>query len=223
MKEIKAFLFDLDETLIDSEFLHFECWNEVLSEYNIKLTFEDWLKNYAGFPLPVNAKKLIRQYGVNINHNELVSRREELTLMRLKTKDVRLMPYTLGFVAYFHKRGITMAIVTSSPRPDVEAIFERNGLKDYFAAIVTRSEVNNNKPHPESYMVGYEKLGIQKNFCLAFEDTVNGAKSAVSAGVECLAVQSDEENRKSLSSIANYTFPSFKEAKTFICKNYQLP
>lgn len=223
MKEIKAFLFDLDGTLIDSELFHFECWNEILGDHKLELTFEDWLKNYAGFPLPTNARNLIEKYRLNVDFNEFVSKREALTLMRLKTKDVKLMPYALEFVEYFHEMGIIMAIVTSSPRTDVEATLERNGLKDYFTTIITRSDVNNNKPHPESYIIGYEKLGINKDFCLAFEDTINGSKSAVSAGIECLAIQSDDGNRKNLSSIANHTFPSFKEAKTFICENHRLP
>ncbi|MBU0695931.1 MAG: HAD hydrolase-like protein [Bacteroidetes bacterium] len=43
MKNLKALLFDLDGTLIDSEYFHYECWNEILEEYQVKLTYEDIL------------------------------------------------------------------------------------------------------------------------------------------------------------------------------------
>lgn len=49
MRNLKALLFDLDGTLVDSEFVHFACSNEILNELGISFTFEDWIKNYAEF------------------------------------------------------------------------------------------------------------------------------------------------------------------------------
>lgn len=222
MKAIKAFLFDLDGTLIDSEYFHYECWNEILAEYNHDLDYEDWLRNYAGVPLPVNARTLLEKFDLNTPLHDLIVRRENLTLERLETKDVNLMPHVLDFINYFHQKGITLAIVTSSPRPDVEATFKRNGLRRYFDLIITRSDVQNSKPHPESYMACYGKLGIPKENCLAFEDTINGAKSAVAAGVECFAIQSNVHEHNRLLMVADQLFSSFEEAKTFICEHYYL-
>lgn len=101
MKIIKALLFDLDGTLIDSEYFHYECWNEILEEYNVRLTYPDWLKNYAGIPLPVNAKNLLEKYAIDASLPEVVKRREALTLERLKTKDVNLMPFALEVIRCF--------------------------------------------------------------------------------------------------------------------------
>jgi beta-phosphoglucomutase len=149
MQNLKALMFDLDGTLIDSEFFHFECWNEILKESHVKLTYEDWLKNYAGIPLPTNAKNLIEKYNINTSLTDLIEIRENLTLERLKTKDVNLMPHVADVLEYFHDKDLTLALVTSSPRKDVEAIFERNGLGKYFKLIITRSEVTKSKPDPE--------------------------------------------------------------------------
>lgn len=222
MKIINAFLFDLDGTLIDSEYFHFECWNEILNDYNHDLDYADWLKNYAGIPLPVNAKTLLAKFDLDIPLHDLVVRRENLTLERLKTRDVYLMPYVFEFISYFHEKGVSLTIVTSSPRADVEAIFKRNGLGRYFDLIITRTDVQNSKPHPESYTVCYEKLGVPRENCLAFEDTMNGAKSAVAAGVECFAIQSNLDQHDQLLATANKCFPDFEEAKVFIEDNYVL-
>src|SRR5260221_1562851 len=138
---LKALLFDLDGTLIDSEFFHYECWNEILKESDVELTYEDWLKNYAGVPLPTNAKNLIEKYHIQTPLNDVIERRENLTLERLKTTDVNLMPFVLDTIKFFYDKGLILAIVTSSPRKDVDAIFERNGLGKYFKLIITRSEV----------------------------------------------------------------------------------
>ncbi|WP_316801892.1 HAD family phosphatase [Pedobacter nototheniae] len=214
----KALLFDLDGTLIDSEFFHYECWNEILEEYNVSLTYEDWLTTYAGIPLPVNAKNLLEKYNINAVLQDVITRRENLTLERLKTKDVNLMPGALAFLDFFYNKGLTMALVTSSPRKDVEAVFERNGLDKYFSLVITRTEVTKSKPDPESYNICCEKLNIPKAHCLVFEDTINGVKSAVAAGITCYAIQSNVTEHEKLR-IANKLFLNFSHAKDYMHQN----
>lgn len=216
--KFKALLFDLDGTLIDSEFFHYECWNEILEEYNVSLTYQDWLATYAGVPLPVNAKNLLEKYNINAVLEDVVIRRENLTLERLKTKDVNLMPHVTEFLDYFYNKGLTMALVTSSPRKDVEAVFERNGLDKYFSLVITRTEVTKSKPDPESYNICCQKLNIPKAYCLVFEDTINGVKSAVAAEITCFAIQNNINDHEKLS-IADKLFPDFYEAKNYILQH----
>lgn len=215
MKNIKALLFDLDGTLIDSEYFHYECWNEILEEYGVRLTYQDWLKNYAGIPLPVNARNLLEKYAINASLAEVVKRREALTLERLKTKDVNLMPFALEVIEFFYEQNLVLAIVTSSPREDVEAIFDRNGLRPYFRLIITRSDVQHNKPAPESYNKCREALGFSRENCLVFEDTINGIKAAKAAGLRCFAIQSNTDMHESLL-IADRLFLDLKEAKDYL-------
>lgn len=218
MQQIKALLFDLDGTLIDSEFFHFECWNEILAESQVNLTYEDWLKNYAGTPLPTNAKNLIDKYNINTPLADMVERRELLTLERLKTKDVNLMPYVSDVLDFFKSKNLILALVTSSPRKDVEAIFERNGLGNYFQLIITRSEVSKSKPDPESYDTCVAQLGLSKEECIVFEDTLNGIKSAKAAGLTCIAIQSNTAEHQNLN-LADQLFRDFNEAKQYLIAN----
>jgi HAD superfamily hydrolase (TIGR01509 family) len=218
MKAPKALLFDLDGTLIDSEFFHFECWNEILEEFGVVLTYEDWLQTYAGVPMPANAARLIKKYDIATPLPYIIEKREKLTLERLKTKDVNLMPYVADVLEYFHQKNLTLALVTSSPRQDVEAVFERNGLGKYFKLIITRTEVTKSKPDPESYLVCVEKLGLNKEECLVFEDTINGIKSAKAAGLTCFAIQNNIDEHHKLT-IADKLFLDFSEVKDYLVKN----
>jgi len=215
MQKFKALLFDLDGTLIDSEFFHFECWNEILKEYDKKLTYNEWLKEHAGVPMPANAKKLIEKYNIATPAGEIIERREHLTLERLKSTDVNLMPFAAEVLDFFQCKNLTLALVTSSPRQDVEAIFERNGLGKYFQRIITRSEVINSKPDPESYNICVEQLGLLKDECIVFEDTVNGVKSAKAAGLTCFAIQNNIDEHPKLA-IADQLFLDFREAKNYL-------
>lgn len=218
MQNLKALLFDLDGTLIDSEFFHFECWNEILEESGTSLTYEDWLANYAGIPLPVNAKNLVEKYGITTPLTEIIERREKLTLERLKTKDVKLMPYVQEVLDFFSDKNLTLALVTSSPRQDVEAVFERNGLGKYFKLVITRTEVTKSKPDPESYLICVEKLGYSKDECIVFEDTVNGIKSAKAARLTCFAIQGNVAEHQNLG-IADQLFLNFMEARNYMIEH----
>ncbi|TCD10738.1 HAD family phosphatase [Pedobacter frigidisoli] len=219
MSKIKALLFDLDGTLIDSEKFHFDCWNEFLSEYNVTLDFKDWLTNYAGIPLPQNAKTIIDKYKINANLEDFVNRREQITFDGFKTKDIELMPFALDFIKFFYEKGLTLAVVTASPRVDVEAVFERNGLAKYFSLFITRTDVSKSKPDPESYNICVEQLGFQKDECIVLEDTLNGVKSAVAAGITCFAVQNNIRAHQKLK-IANQLFLNLGNVKDYIIKNH---
>lgn len=212
MNNLKAVLFDLDGTLIDSEYFHYECWNEVLEDYGVQLDYSDWLKNYAGIPLPVNANNLLTKYAINADLADVVKRREELTLERLKTKNVKLMPYALEMIEFLYGRKLILAVVTSSPREDVAAIFDRNGLRKYFNLIITRTDVIQNKPDPEGYQKCCAMLGLAQEECIVYEDTLNGIKAAKAAGIRCIAIQSNLEVHPSLA-IADELFLDLKAAK----------
>ena len=218
---LKAILFDLDGTLIDSEYFHYDGWNVLLADAGIQLTYEDWVKNYAGIPLPVNAKRLIEKYNLSMPFDEMVSRREALTLQLFETKEIKLMPYVLENLEFFAGRGLTLALVTSSPRADVEAVFAKNGLKHFFKFTVTRSEVTHSKPHPESYEVCVRQLGLAKHECIVFEDTLNGTKAAKAAGLVCFAIQSNKDEHEKLA-IADKIFLDFNEAKNYLVETGQL-
>lgn len=218
MNKIKALLFDLDGTLIDSEKFHFDCWNEFLCQYHVQLDFKDWLTNYAGIPLPHNARTIMSRYKIDEDPDRFIHRREQITLEGFETKDIKLMPFALDFVEYFYQKGLTLAVVTASPRADVEAVFRKNGLAKYFSVFITRSDVSKSKPDPESYNLCVEKLGLAKEDCLVFEDTLNGVKAAVAAGITCYAIQNNIRAHLKLKA-ADQLFLNFSHAKNYMLEH----
>ncbi|WP_293787245.1 HAD family phosphatase [uncultured Pedobacter sp.] len=215
MSKIKALLFDLDGTLIDSEKFHFDCWNTFLKPHNVHIEFKDWLSNYAGIPLPKNAKTIVDRYKLDEDLASFIERREKITFDGFRTTDIALMPHALEFVQFAYEKGLTLAVVTASPKIDVEAVFERNGLAKYFSLFITRTDVSKSKPDPESYNLCVERLGLAKEECIVFEDTLNGVKSALAAGITCYAIQNNVRAHQKLK-IADELFLSFANAKTYM-------
>jgi beta-phosphoglucomutase len=218
MAKFKALLFDLDGTLVDSEHFHYNVWNEILAESDVQLEYADFLKNFAGIPLPGNAKRLKELYEIEAPLEVLISKKEDLTNERLTTSTIELMPYVEETLDFFLAKGIAMALVTASKRADVDELFRKNGLNKYFNLLVTRSDVTRSKPDPESYNMAVKGIGFQKSECLVFEDTVNGLLAAKNAELTCFAIQSDKESHAKLAG-ADKVFTDFLKARTYITAN----
>ncbi|WP_214226263.1 HAD family phosphatase [Pedobacter sp. B4-66] len=219
MQKLKAILFDLDGTLIDSEYFHYQCWLEILDTFSLSMTYQEWVSTYAGYPLPINSKTIKEKYNLDIDLSELIDWRERLSKTGFFTKDINLMPYALETIQFFKQKGLKLAVVTASPRTDVELIFARNGLSSYFDLMITRTDVTLTKPDPECYNTCCQKLGLEKDECLAFEDTINGLKAAKAANLVCYAIQSDASQHPKLA-IADKIFKDLKIATEDIERHF---
>jgi beta-phosphoglucomutase len=217
MPKIKAVIFDFDGTLVDSEYFHFNCWNEALKMYNLKLSYNYYIKYYAGTPTPQNAKTLVEKYKLNITSKQLSDRKEKITEKRLKKEDIKFMPNAINTLEYFYKLKIPMFLVTGSVRSDVDFVLEKTAIKKYFIFSITRSEVKKSKPHPESYLKAIEKSNFNPKDFLVFEDTKNGIESAKLSGLTCFAIQEMKEMHKNLT-LADKIFENFDKAILYLEK-----
>ena len=211
----KAVLFDFDGTLVNSEYFHFECWQEVLSEFDITFDWPFYLEHFAGIPTPDSARKVVTWHNLKIDPIKLADRGEQLSASKLGEHEIQLMPYVMDSIHYFRNKEIPLAIVTGSPRDNVEKVLQLSGLGEYFQATVTRTDVTNSKPHPESYHKGVEALGYAHEEYLVFEDTENGVKSAKAADLTCFAVQQNTDEHHKLNQ-ADKIFLDLKEALTHL-------
>jgi HAD superfamily hydrolase (TIGR01509 family) len=81
-----------------------------------------------------------------------------------------------------------LGVASSSNRPIIELVLDRMGVRDCFAVVVSSEEVANGKPAPDVYLGVARELGVDPKDCVAIEDSTNGIKSAVAAGMRTIAV-----------------------------------
>jgi HAD superfamily hydrolase (TIGR01509 family) len=82
----------------------------------------------------------------------------------------------------------SLGVASSSNRPIIELVLDRMGVADCFAAVVSSEEVANGKPAPDVYLAVARELEVEQTECAAVEDSTNGIKSAVAAGMRTIAV-----------------------------------
>ena len=215
---LKAILFDHDGTLVDSEVTHFQLWQEILDKYKVELSEQDYKDFHSGTPTPRNAEILVEKYKLNITPRVLAEEKEKITHEFLALNTFSLMPDSLATIQYFHKMGLKLGVVTGAGRFGVSSTLQGHRLEQYFDVITTGEDVTNSKPDPAVYLLAMKRLGVKPNECIAIEDTENGIRSAIAAGLICCAVRNNYSAGHDLS-IATAVFDSMNEAKNWIIKN----
>jgi HAD superfamily hydrolase (TIGR01509 family) len=85
-----------------------------------------------------------------------------------------------------------LGVASSSNRPIIELVLERSGVRGCFATVVSSETVANGKPAPDVYLAAARQLDVDPGDCVAIEDSTNGIKAAVAAGMRTVAVPNRE-------------------------------
>jgi HAD superfamily hydrolase (TIGR01509 family) len=216
--KIKAILFDHDGTLVDSEITHFQLWKKVLEKHNVDLAEQGYKDFHSGTPTPRNAEILVEKHSLSITPQALAEEKEVLTHTFLAHNTFSLMPDSLDTIKHFHSMGLKLGVVTGAGRFGVTSTLKGHQLEQYFDVITTGEDVAKSKPDPAVYLLAMKRLGVKNNECIAIEDTENGIRSAIAAGLVCCAVRNDYSAGHDFS-IATEVFDCMNDAKNWIIKN----
>ncbi|MFZ4862108.1 HAD family hydrolase [Sphingobacterium sp. Mn56C] len=198
MQKINAVLFDLDGTLIDSESYYYAGWQPILKEnYNLDITFNDWLDYFAGHTFLANIEVLKNHYGLSVDEHFMDKAVADYYALTSMTR-LGLMPFAEEALAHFKALGTRIGLVTSSYRSTVDTVLGGYGLLDNFEFFVTREKVFYAKPNPEPYLLATDLLQLPKEEIIVVEDTITGATAAKAAGLYCYGISQHAVERERL-------------------------
>ena len=198
---LKAILFDVDGTLIDTEAIQSDAYLKVLKTYGINSTdlTEHGTVHIAGETTETTWEKLKARHGINANIDELTSKKRQATMDLLHASKLVPMPGVETLFSECKLRGVKLAVVSSAQVDRLALIIDGLGLTKYIDIMVSANDVHNVKPHPEPYIVAAEKLGVSPEECVVVEDSVTGVKSAKAAGMKVIAVPNEYTRRMDFS------------------------
>lgn len=184
----KAFLFDLNGTMIDDMGFHLEVWNHILNEdLKAGLTKDEVKQQMYG----KNHELLDRVFGKGTLSEEIISvysqRKEEL-YQELYRPHLALIPGLRELFEDAERSGISMAIGSAANRFNIDFILDNLTIRSYFQAIVGAEDVMESKPNPEVFLRGADLLGVEPESCVVFEDVPKGAEAALNAGMKVIIV-----------------------------------
>jgi beta-phosphoglucomutase len=212
---IRAFVFDLDGTLVETEELKALSYARAAAELRPGLDEREVVeafKDLVGlsrqevavglmrrFGLEEPAGERMGQFGVGTPWQAYVQVRLRIYEALLADPDVVLAhryPHNIALLRDVRREGYPTALATQSHCEQARRVLDILGIVDQFDIVVTRDDVEHGKPDPEGHLLAARELGVEPEECLAIEDSPAGVKAALAARMEVVAVTTDLTRQK---------------------------
>ncbi|WP_443939454.1 HAD family hydrolase [Pedobacter sp. MW01-1-1] len=187
----KAFLFDLNGTMINDMKYHALAWHAIITmDIGREIAFEDVQKEMYG----KNAEVLDRIFGENHFSLDEVTR---LSIEKEKQYRAGYLPHLAlldgldRFLTKAKENHIQMAIGSAAILDNIDFVLDGLNVRSYFNAIVGAENVVLSKPHPETFTKAATALNVAPEECLVFEDAPKGVEAALNAGMKCLVLTTE--------------------------------
>ncbi|MGR5230841.1 HAD family hydrolase [Vibrio rotiferianus] len=174
----QAAIFDMDGLLLDTERVCMHIFKQACEVQNLPFHEDVYLsiigRNAAGIEVIFR-----KAYGEDLDrlHKEWRSRYNAV----VQHQAIPVKQGVIELLEWLKKNSIPTAVATSTANEVAKKKLELAGLSKYFDNLTTGCEVTHGKPDPEIYLLAASRLNIEPTKCLAFEDSNNGVRSAVSA------------------------------------------
>lgn len=187
MPEIKGLIFDFDGLILDTETPEYLSWLEIYREHGSHIEPQEWATflgtkgsvDYSLGLLEQRSHKTVHRQDVEADYHHRANH---------KILQQPILPGVVDLLEDAVRSGLKLAVASSSPQNWVNQHLQRLKLTHYFDHILCRDDVDQIKPHPELYQAAMQRLGLAPHETIALEDSPNGIRSAVTAGLFCVAV-----------------------------------
>lgn len=215
LTEIKAVIFDMDGSLVDSMWVWLKVDEIYMGKYGLTEP-ETFHKDIEGMSYTETAQYFLDTFpDLPCTLEEVKQEWMELAMELYRTK-VTLKPGAAEFLERMRREGILLGIATSNARTLAEVSLEALHIREYFSAVCTSCEVAAGKPAPDVYLKTAAMLQVPPEHCLVFEDIPNGILAGKRAGMKVCAVDDlfsrpDEAEKRRL---ADYYIHDYREIWT---------
>lgn len=185
---IKGLIFDLDGTLADTMPYHFNGWKIACQKYGTSIDTA-FLRKHTGSPGWIIADEIIKMCKLNgsVTVEEIMN--EKMATFYKQQHLVKAIAPVVDIVRKYHGR-LPMAVGTGGHREAVERTLQVTDLRKYFEIIITANDVENFKPHPETFLKCARLMNVEPEFIEVFEDAELGIEAAREAGMIVTDVRS---------------------------------
>ncbi len=182
---IKGLVFDCDGTLADTMPLHWHAWQMITQRHNLHFP-EDRFYSLGGVPSRDILKMLSEEQGRPLDHIAVAHEKENAYLPLMS----QVGPiHEVVEIAKANFGKIPMAVASGGTQKIICDVLEHLKIRHLFDAVVTSEMVKNQKPAPDIFLEAAKQIGVEPQFCRAYEDTDLGLQAIRSAGMDAVDVR----------------------------------
>ncbi|WP_341221632.1 HAD family phosphatase [Polaribacter atrinae] len=182
-KEIKCVIFDMDGVIIDSEEIHKKAYYETFASIGVTVS-DDLYKTLTGSSTINAFQKLVAHFNLDLDPEELVlNKRKRYVNFFENDPTLHLVKGVEELIKHCHNKGLTLILASSSAMVNIDRVFNRFNLNQYFTAKISGADLPQSKPNPEIFEKAAILGNTPKENCVVIEDSDNGVKAANDAGI----------------------------------------
>lgn len=200
-------IFDMDGTLLDTQAVCIPAWERAGEEQGYK-NMGRCIPDVCGTNI-IGWSEYLRKNFPLIDVDKFNADMRRFTIEML---EVRYKPGAEELLKYLKSKGVKMALASGSSHNSINHHLKEVGATEFFDVIVGGVDVENGKPAPDIFLFAAQKLGVKPENCIVIEDSSNGVKAAVAAGMKCIGVPDVAPFDSEVKAILFAEFCDLKEA-----------
>lgn len=181
-------IFDMDGVLVDSSEAHFQAWHRLGLQEGKPFTRELFQLTFGMHNQQI-VPMWMEQEVDQVELDRLADWKES-TYRELVPALMRPIPGVIDLIEALHQEGVTMAVGSSGPLPNIQLVLKQLNIAHYFSALSTGEDVRHGKPDPEVFLVAARRLGRPPARCVVLEDAPQGVEAARRGGMAVLGITS---------------------------------
>ncbi len=209
MSDFAGIIFDMDGTLVDSE----GTWEtaQVAMFAEMGVTYDDEVRQQIiGLRLDDGLQHVIDAYALDTTAQAL-SKKLVKRMLTLIPQQVEAKPGAQELVTHVAQMDTPHCVASSSPEAIIEAAIQAQNWQAFLPRYYSAESVSNGKPAPDVYLYAADNIDAAPEQCLALEDSPNGARAAVAAGMTCYVVPDFHSPKEAFADITPHVFASLHE------------
>ncbi len=211
---LRAVLFDMDGTLLDTERIGAASWDHAAEDVGVAVA-APLKRSMVGRTLP-DIQSLVRAAIPGENADRLLERAEHHYHRLIAEEAPPLKPGALELLTWLHERQVPLALATSSRAYQAEDKLSRAGIRSFFGFLVAGDQVRRGKPDPEIFQLAAEGLGHAAEHCVVFEDSGPGIEAAHRSGALAVLVPETWPPDPAHALFAHHLLPSLHQAPSLL-------
>jgi len=213
---LAAILFDLDGTIVNTDPIHYQAWQQMLLRYNVEIDEVFYKSRISGRLNPEIVKDILPQLTVE---EGIKFADEKEALFRQLASHLQPLDGFAELIAWTEAHNLKRALVTNAPRLNAEFMLEVLGITAAFEQIVLADDCVAGKPDPTPYQVALNKLQITAEAAIALEDSPSGIRAAVGANIRTIGIASTHDPKVLQEVGAFMAIPDFTDLRLWTSLN----